>query len=181
MLSLGKRSCCEKHLVLPRCSPPQQRQTPAAVVGFPPPCSGGGEGGAEGMRSPAGMLAEKQLGLCVCTRPCSPGSPSGYLAGERLPARLDICSCSPLGSCCSLVEEEAHAPSPSHFTPGDATMSHTPQGSGGEHPWPPCPLGGNKLWCPGTCGSNQNVQRPDASSQQSGCQQMVLQPTLPRS
>lgn len=54
--------------------------------------------------------------------------------------------------------------------PGDATMSHAPQASGGKDPWPPCPLGvmscgaQERVGAAKTCGAPmQAVSREDAS------------------
>ena len=168
MLSLGKRSHCNKHLFLLRCSPLQQRQAPAAAARFPcAQVTGKWERG--GRAALWGCWLRSALGVCLHPA-VLPERPQRVHGWRGWPARLDPCSRSPLGSWHSSVEEESHTPSPSCIPPGYAAMSHAPQGSGGEDPWPPCPLGTISWGAQGCVGATktcsalmQAVSREDAS------------------
>lgn len=141
------------------------------------PCSGCVEVGAWGTHSPVGLLAEECLG-CVSAPGCAPqAAPAGKRGRQGQTPALAASK----GSGHSLVEKEAHAPSPSCIP--SRGCHHVPRTAGkwGEGSLATVSPGGDELWCPGTSGSSQNLLCPDASSQQRGCQQMVLQPTLPRS
>lgn len=131
-----------------------------------PPVLGSRGSGSVGDAQPHGAAGWGVPWVCVCTQLCSPGG-SGW---EAWPARPDPRSCSLQDSGHSLVEKEAHAPSPSRIPPGDAAMSHAPQGSGGKDPWLPCPLGvrscgaQERVGAAKTCGAPmQAVSREDAS------------------
>lgn len=141
------------------------------------PCSGRREVGAWGTLSPKGLLAEECL-ACVSAPSCAPqAAPAGKrgqqgrtpaLAASRAPAAL------------WWRRKPTLLPLPASSPRG---CRHVPRTAGkwGQGSLATVSPGGDELWCPGTSGSNQNLRCPDASSQQRGCQQMVLQPTLPRS